>query len=82
MAEQAASDPLTRVRFPYTAPIEAIIMKKKIADLTMGEFCRIMQNNPKIIDSDDIIWFEKRYDEVFCIDGDIDLNKEIEVDEN
>ena len=57
-------------------------MKKKIADLTMREFCKIMQKNPKIIDSDGIIWFEKRYDEVFCIDGDIDLNKEIEVDEN
>ena len=48
----------------------------------MEEFCKIMQKNPKIIDGDGIIWFEKRYDEVFCIDGDIDLNKEIEVDEN
>ena len=57
-------------------------MKKKIADLTMGEFCEIMQKNPKIIDNDGIIWFEKRYDEVFCIDGDIDLNKEVEVDDN
>lgn len=57
-------------------------MKKKIADLTMGEFCKIMQKNPKVIDNDGIIWFEKRYDEVFCIDGDIDLNKEVEVDEN
>ena len=57
-------------------------MKKKIADLTIGEFCKIMQKNPKVIDNDGIIWFEKRYDEVFCIDGDIDLNKEVEVDEN
>ena len=40
-------------------------MKKKIADLTMGEFCKIMQENPKVIDNDGIIWFEKRYDEVF-----------------
>lgn len=56
-------------------------MKKKIYELTMGEFCKIMQDNPKIIDSDGIIWFEKRRYGVFCIDGDIDLNQEIEVED-
>lgn len=78
------------VQFPPFAPFiklphhlfdEVISMKKKLKDLTIEEFCKIMKINPTLIDehASDEIWFEEIEKDSYYVDGTFDLNKEVEV---
>lgn len=78
------------VQFPPFAPFiklphhlfdEVINMKKKLKNLTIEEFCKIMKINPELIDKNasDEIWFEEIEKGSYYVDGTFDLNKEVEV---
>lgn len=56
-------------------------MKKKLKDLTIEEFCKIMEINPTLIDehASDEIWFEEIEKDSYYVDGTFNLNKEVEV---
>ena len=56
-------------------------MKKKLKNLTIEEFCKIMKINPELIDKNasDEIWFEEIEKGSYYVDGIFDLNKEVEV---